>query len=147
MTLTMYTDRTGSAGAAHAEARITVLESHADTFDQTDGPPLSILSIRETFEGDIQGESIVRALQIRQQDGSLHMISLQRVTGSLDERQGSFVLQGTEVIEIKTIKASWFVVPGSGTGELSGLRGTGGFEGRFGEGSRGTLDYWFECAD
>jgi len=144
MTLTMHTDRTGSAGAAHAEARITVLESHADTFDQTDDPPLSILSIREAFEGDIQGESIVRALQIRQQDGSLHMVSLQRVTGSLGGCQGSFVLQGTEVIENKTINASWFVVPGSGTGELSRLRGTGGFEGRFGEGSHGTLDYWFE---
>lgn len=140
----MHTDRTGSAGAAHAEARITVLESHADTYDETDGPPLSILSIRERFKGDIQGESIVRALQIRQQDGSLHMISMQRVTGSLGRRQGSFVLQGTEVIENKVIKANWSVVPGSGTNALAGLRGCGGFEGRFGEGSHGTLDYWFE---
>ncbi len=41
-------------------------------------------------------------------------------------------------------KATWFVVPGSGTGELAGLRGEGGFEGRFGTGSVGTLDYWFE---
>jgi uncharacterized protein DUF3224 len=42
------------------------------------------------------------------------------------------------------IKARWFVVPGSGTGDLSGLRGEGGFEGDFGKGSDGTLDYWFE---
>ena len=42
------------------------------------------------------------------------------------------------------IKATWFVVPGSGTGDLSGLRGEGGFQGEFGKGSDGTLDYWFE---
>jgi hypothetical protein len=41
-------------------------------------------------------------------------------------------------------KATWFVVPGSGRGDLSGLRGEGGFEGDFGKGSDGTLDYWFE---
>jgi hypothetical protein len=29
-------------------------------------------------------------------------------------------------------------------GHLSGLRGEGGFEGYFGKGSDGTLDYWFE---
>jgi len=28
--------------------------------------------------------------------------------------------------------------------DLSGLRGEGGFEGCFGKGSDGTLDYWFE---
>ena len=127
-----------------ARATIKVHESRAEPYDETAGPALSVLSIRETFEGDIEGESVVRALQIRQADGSIHMISLQRVNGSLGGRKGSFVLQGAETIEDKTIKASWFVVPGSATGELSGLRGTGGFEGRFGEGSHGTLDYWFE---
>jgi hypothetical protein len=57
---------------------------------------------------------------------------------------GAFVLQGSEIVQNGKIKARWFVVPGSGTGELSGLRGEGGFEGDFGNGSNGTLDYWFE---
>ena len=137
-------DHVPPPGSCHARATINVLESRAEPYDETAGPALSILSIRETFEGDIEGESVVRALQIRQEDGAIHMLSLQRVNGSLSGRKGSFVLQGSETIEDKTIKASWFVVPGSGTGELSGLRGTGGFEGRFGEGSHGTLDYWFD---
>ena len=47
-------------------------------------------------------------------------------------------------VENGKIKATWFVVPGSGTGDLSGLRGEGGFEGDFGKGSDGMLDYWFE---
>ena len=41
-------------------------------------------------------------------------------------------------------RRTWFVVPETGTGDLSGLRGEGGFEGQFGKGSDGTLEYWFE---
>jgi len=54
------------------------------------------------------------------------------------------LLQGSETVEKGKIKATWFVVPGSGTGDLSGLRGEGGFAGGFGKGSDATLDYWFE---
>ena len=64
--------------------------------------------------------------------------------GKLNGRQGTFVLQGSEIIEDGKIKATWFVVPRSGTGSLVGLCGRGGFEGEFGKGSEGTLDYWFE---
>jgi len=69
---------------------------------------------------------------------------MQRVSGKLGGRRGTFVLQGSEIVENGKIKARWSVVPGSGTGGLSGLRGEGGFEGEFGKGSDGTLDYWFE---
>ena len=98
----------------------------------------------ERFTGDIDGESPVRALQVQRADKSAHLVSMQRVRGKLGGRQGTFVLQGSETVENGKIKATWFVVPGSGTGELSGLRGEGGFEGDFGKGSDGTLDYWFE---
>jgi Protein of unknown function (DUF3224) len=54
------------------------------------------------------------------------------------------VLQGSEIVENGKIKATWFVVPGSATGDLSVLRGEGGLEGQFGKGSEGPLDYWFE---
>jgi len=69
---------------------------------------------------------------------------MQRFRGRLGGRHGTFVLQGSEIVENGKIKATWSVVPGSGTGGLSGLRGEGGFEGEFGRGSDGTLDYWFE---
>jgi hypothetical protein len=90
------------------------------------------------------GESTVRALRVRCDDGSVSMVSMQRVRAKLGGREGTFVLQGSEVVTNGRIKAEWFVVPRSGTGELAGLRGEGGFEGEFGSGSTGTLDYWFE---
>ena len=128
----------------HAKAKITVQSSEAKPYDQTASPALMEIRLSETFTGDIDGESPVRALQVLRDDHSASLVSVQRFRGKLGGRQGSFVLQGSEIVENGKIKATWFVVPGSGTGDLSGLRGEGGFEGDFGKGSDGTLDYWFE---
>lgn len=129
---------------AHAHAKTTVHSSEAKPYDETAGPALTEIHISETFSGDLDGESMVRALQVRGHDKSASMVSIQRFQGNLSGRRGTFVLQGVETIDNGRIKAKWFVVPGSGTGELAGLRGQGGFEGEFGKGSEGTLDYWFE---
>ena len=127
-----------------ALAKITVQNSEAKPYDQSTGPALVEIHLSETFHGDIDGESPVRALEVHRDDHSASLVSVQRFRGKLGGRQGTFVLQGSEVVEQGKIKATWFVVPGSGTGELSGLRGEGGFEGDFGKGSEGTLEYWFE---
>lgn len=100
--------------------------------------------LRERFTGEIDGESAVRALQVERGDRSATLFSLQRFIGTMGGRTGTFVLRGEETVENGRIKAIWSVVPGSGTGGFAGLRGEGGFEGEFGKGSDGTLDYWFE---
>lgn len=129
---------------ARARARIAVNSSQAEPYDQTASPALVEVRLTETFVGDLEGESLVRALQILRDDKSASLVSVQRFRGKLGGRQGTFVLQGSEIVENGKITARWFVVPGSGTGELAGLRGEGGFEGDFGKGSDGTLDFWFE---
>ena len=127
-----------------AKAKITVQNSEAKPYDQTASPALVEVRLTETFTGDIEGESPVRALQVLRDDKSASLVSIQRVSGRLGGRQGTFVLQGSEIVENGKIKARWSVVPGSGTGGLSGLCGEGGFDGEFGKGADGTLDYWFE---
>ena len=129
---------------ARAATKIIVSSSEVKLYDQTTSPTLVEIRIEETFAGDLEGESMVRALQLQRDDRSASMVSLQRFRGKLGGRQGTFVLQGSELVENGKIKATWFVVPRSGTGDLSGLRGEGGFEGDFGKGSDGTLEYWFE---
>ena len=129
---------------ARAKAKITVRSSEVEPYDQTVSPALVEVRLTETFAGDIEGESPVRALQVLRDDKSACLVSMQRFRGRLGGRQGTFVLQGSEIVENGKIKATWSVVPGSGTGGLSGLRGEGGFEGKFGRGADGTLDYWFE---
>jgi hypothetical protein len=127
-----------------AKAKITVHNSEAKPYDRTGGPALMEVRLSETFTGDIDGESSVRALQALRDDKSGTLVSIQRFSGKLGGHQGAFVLQGSEIVGKGRIKATWFVVPGSGTDDLSGLRGEGGFEGDFGKGSDGWLDYWFE---
>jgi hypothetical protein len=127
-----------------AVAKIVVRHSEVEHYDDTATPVLAEIRIDETFTGDIEAESPVRALQLQHDDGSATQVSLQRVRGTLGGRRGTFVLQGAQRVEHGKITATWFVVPHSGTGELAGLRGEGGFVGEFGKGSDGTLDYWFE---
>jgi hypothetical protein len=134
---------TNATAAMHAKTTITVQHSDAKLYDQTASPALMEIDISESFAGDIDGDSTVRALQIQRGDRSANLISMQRFRGKLGGREGTFVLQGQENVEDGKIKATWFVVPGSGTGDLARLRGQGGFEGEFGKGSAGTLDYWF----
>jgi Protein of unknown function (DUF3224) len=129
---------------AHAEARIIVQNSEAKVYDQSAKPVLMEINLTETFIGEIHGESSVRALQVLRDDHSARLVSMQRFRGKVCGHEGTCVLQGAETVENGKINASWFVVPGSGTGDLSGLRGEGGFQGEFGKGSHGSLDYWFE---
>jgi hypothetical protein len=49
---------------ARAVAKVTVQSSEAKPYDQTAGPALMEVSIRERFTGDIDGESTVRASQV-----------------------------------------------------------------------------------
>lgn len=81
-----------------AEAKITVQRSAAKPFDLTDAPALIETRITETFIGDIGGEARVRALQLSRADHSAGMMSLQRVRRRLGDRQGTFVLQGSAII-------------------------------------------------
>lgn len=127
-----------------ARTRIRVQSSESKPYDDAVNPALVEVHLTETFVGDLEGDSPVRALEVLRDDKSACLISIQRFRGRLGGRQGSFVLQGSEIVENGTIKGKWAVVPGSGTGDLSGLRGEGGFEGEFGKGSDGTLEYWFE---
>jgi hypothetical protein len=94
-----------------AKATITVQKFEARPYDQAASPALLEISLSETFAGDINGESPVRALQVLRADQSASLVSLQRFRRTLGGRQGTFVIQGSQVVEKGTIKATWIVVP------------------------------------
>ncbi len=137
-------DTVSTSTRRRAGAKITVQNSEAKPYYQTASPALVQVQINERFTGEMDGESLVRALEVQHDEHSASLVSLQRFRGKLGGRDGTFVLQGQETVAKGKIQATWFVVPGSGTGGLAGLRGEGGFQGDFGKGSQGWLDYWFE---
>jgi Protein of unknown function (DUF3224) len=130
----------------HASGRIEVDTYEPATYDKGENgaPDVVEIHVAERFTGDITGEGKVRFLQTLFADGSASFVGVERVTGAIAGRSGAFVLQDTGTVEGTVVSGTWFVVPGSGTGELTGLRGDGGFRADLGQNAEITLDYWFE---
>jgi hypothetical protein len=129
----------------HATGKITVRTYEPTSYDQAaKGPVLSRIHVEEEFAGDVEGTGVVEFLQAQVSPDTASFVGLERVSGSVGGRSGTFVLQDQGTLRGTTVSGDWFVVPGSGTGELTGLRGDGGFTAELGQGADITLDYWFE---
>jgi Protein of unknown function (DUF3224) len=131
----------------HATGRIEVDSYEPAPYDKgTDGAPDIVeIHVKEHFTGDITGQGAVRFLQTLFADGSASFVGVERLTGaSLGGRTGTFVLQDAGTVAGAVVSGTWFVVPGSATGELAGLRGEGGFRADLGQNAEIWLDYWFE---
>jgi hypothetical protein len=93
--------------------------------DLPDGAAMGRYSLDKTYHGDLQatgkGEMLTAGTPV---EGSAAYVAIEHVTGTLDGKKGSFILQhhgtmghGEQHLEIT-------VVPDSGTGELVGLAGS-----------------------
>jgi len=91
----------------------------------TDTGGFGRLSIDKTFSGDLTGSSKGQMVgAFTAVEGSAGYVALERVTGTLNRKKGSFILQhsGTMKKGVSTLLVT--VVPDSGTEELTGLAGT-----------------------
>jgi hypothetical protein len=95
-------------------------------YSEGDGlPKLTKASVEKTFTGDLEGEGHVEYVMMYRGDGTAAFVGLERITGRIGERTGTFVLQRIGVFENGEAKENYSVVPGSATGELTGLKGEG----------------------
>ena len=128
-----------------ASAVITVHKYEPAAYEEpADGPALTRIHVEESFAGDISGDGVVEFLQAAAADGSASFVGIERIAGTLGGRTGTFLLQDAGTVQGSIVSGEWFVIPGSGTGQLAGLRGEGGFRANLGEGAQVHLDYWFE---
>lgn len=85
---------------------------------------LSRLTIDKRFHGDLEGISKGEMLALQTETkGSAGYVALERVTGKLKGRSGSFVLQHSATMNRGDSRAEISVVPDSASGELRGLSG------------------------
>jgi hypothetical protein len=85
---------------------------------------LGRLTIDKRFHGDLEGISKGEMLATQTEvPGSASYVALERVTGKLNGRSGSFVLQHSATMTRGTPVSSISVVPDSGSAELKGLSG------------------------
>src|SRR3954468_13798177 len=86
---------------------------------------LGRMSIDKQFHGDLEGSSkgqmLTGGTPIKNSAG---YVAIERVTGVLKGRKGSFVLQHTGVMNRGAPSLVITVVPDSGTDQLEGIRGT-----------------------
>lgn len=86
---------------------------------------LGRMTIDKRFSGDLVAASLGEMLAIRTGvPGSAGYVALERVTGTLHGRTGSFVLQHSGTMDRGVSSLALSVVPDSGAGELAGLRGS-----------------------
>lgn len=107
-----------------ARGSFTVDMTPAGESITVDGVATGRMALSKRFEGDLvgsgQGEMLTALTPIK---GSAGYVAIERVTGSLAGRRGSFVFQHSGRMDQGRQQLSITVVPGSGTGQLQGLSG------------------------
>jgi hypothetical protein len=82
------------------------------------------MSLNKKFEGDLTatgaGEMLTAMTPVK---GSAGYVAIERVTGRLNGKEGSFVFQHSGIMDQGKQQLSVTVVPGSGTGDLTGIDG------------------------
>jgi len=110
-----------------------VTKTASGTFDvkinpQTDDnpiePSIGRMTIDKQYHGDIEatgkGQMLTAGTEVQ---GSGVYVAIEKVTGKLDGKSGSFAMQHSGTMTRGTPNLVITVVPDSGTGELAGLTG------------------------
>lgn len=95
--------------------------------DAGDGSTLDLMRLSKEFEGDLAGTSSGHILLVGTEvEGSAGYVAVERFTGTLGGRSGSFVMQhyGLLAADGEGEEHIVAIVPDTGTGELAGIRGT-----------------------
>jgi hypothetical protein len=92
-------------------------------YDEEGGIKLSRTRVVKGFRGDIEGESTAELLMALAGEESAAYLGVERVSGRVNGREGSFVYLHTATALRGRQSASWPVLAGSGTGELAGISG------------------------
>jgi Protein of unknown function (DUF3224) len=132
--------------ATHASSTFKIEGwDEATRSEHGEGGKLTQASVKQSFSGDIEGEGNVEWLMCYRPDETAEFVGLQRIEGRLGDRSGSFVLlQSAGTFDGTEARGRLAVVPGSGTGDLRGLRGEGEFSAPRGGEASITLDYELE---
>lgn len=122
----------GMVPALHAqqESRMTArgtFEVKVTPFapDDTTDATIGRLALDKQFHGDLEAHSTGQMLGVQSQvEGSAGYVAMEVVTGTLQGKAGSFVLQHLGRMQGGNMELRVEVVPDSGTDELTGLAGS-----------------------
>ncbi|MFB1481712.1 DUF3224 domain-containing protein [Corallococcus sp. RDP092CA] len=103
------------------DVKLTPMPPEADAVEAAPGR----MTLDKRFHGGLEATSQGQMLAVRAQvDGSAGYVAMERVSGTLDGRSGTFALQHSGTMTRGAPQLVITVVPDSGTGELTGLAGS-----------------------
>src|SRR5262245_2169202 len=113
------------ASMTRATGTFDVKMAPLPAYDTTEGSTLGRMSVDKQYHGDLEGTAKGEMLSAMTsvKDSAVY-VAVERFTGTLSGRKGSFVLHHTGVMDRGAQKLTVTVVPDSGTEQLTGLRGT-----------------------
>jgi hypothetical protein len=92
--------------------------------DSSDDPLLNRMMLDKSYLGDLEasskGQMLTAGTAVK---GSGAYVAIEKVTGVLNGRSGTFILQHTGTMNQGAPQLAIIVVPDSGTGDLRGLSG------------------------
>jgi hypothetical protein len=92
---------------------------------QPDDSPVGRMTIAKEFHGDLEAASVGQMLaSMSEVKGSAGYVAIEKLTGTLHGRAGSFVLQHRGVMNRGAAELLVTVVPDSGAGDLAGMKGS-----------------------
>jgi hypothetical protein len=153
MTTTGNAKKTETTAQSTTQATVEVTKYAREVLDQTADSSMTVVETRleEHFTGGLDGIGLATHLRIERSDGTGLLTCYERITGTLDGRKGSFLLEATGFTDQhRHVHGRWEVIPNSGTGQLSGLRGYAAFAAtpdtasKTGWSADTSLTYWFE---
>jgi Protein of unknown function (DUF3224) len=112
--------------AKPAKSTFEVKNWDEKTVNEVDGRlKITRASVVFAYHGDLEGESAMEYVMAYRDDGSATVIGVERITGRLGGKAGTFVVESRGGYADGTASGELSVVEGSGTGELAGIRGHG----------------------
>ncbi|HYM78270.1 MAG TPA: DUF3224 domain-containing protein [Candidatus Dormibacteraeota bacterium] len=106
----------------HATGPFDVKVAQQD--DKSDDPLLNRMTLDKQYHGDLEatgkGQMLTAGTSVK---GSGAYVAIEKVTGTLKGRLGTFVLQHSGTMTQNAPQLTVTVVPDSGTGQLTGLSG------------------------
>lgn len=135
VTSTPTSAQTASSAPAAASTPMTNTTTISGTFDVKMTPQGSAIeaaqiarfSLDKTYHGELEGTAAGEMLAVMTgEKGSAGYVAVERVTGTLAGRKGTFALQHSATMNRGTPNLTIVVVPDSGTDGLTGISGTMG---------------------
>jgi hypothetical protein len=112
-----------------AVATFEIASWEQSVYDEpAEGPTLSRATVKKSFSGEVEGTSVAELLMCQADDDHAGYLGSERFSGAVGDRSGTFVIQHGGIVDGEHKTPFGQVVPGSGTGELTGLRGTVAFQ-------------------